>query len=121
MWQGVKGVFGSSDDKAGKEETMKSKDCEKEEAVESKDRVKKEEVEAAKGEDISGIVRTELDVQKIVLQRIVRTEVDVPINRSIASGASKVYKKLAFILDNVCSPYSNYHISHVLSFVHNLS
>ena len=41
------------------------------------------EVESTKGEERSGIVRT---------------EVDVPINRSIVS---KAHKKLAFIVDNV--------------------
>ena len=83
MWRAVKGVFGGSGEK------------EKEEATAVKSREVKSRVivcgneEEVKGEEVSS--------------GIVRSEVDVPINRSIASNS---HKKLAFILDNVTAMFN---------------
>ena len=78
MWRAVKGVFGGSGEKEKEEAT----------AVKSRE-VKRRVTVCGNDEDASS--------------GIVRTEVDVPINRSIASNS---HKKLAFILDNVTAMFN---------------
>lgn len=87
MWRAVKGVFGGSGEKEkGRKEEATAVKSNEEKGGDVQDCGKDEEEdeEEVKGEENSS--------------GIVRIEVDVPINRSIAS---KSHKKLAFILDNV--------------------
>ena len=90
MWRAVKGVFGGSGEK------------EKEEGTAVKSKEVKRVIVCGNAEDVKG---------EDVSSGIVRTEVDVPINRSIASNS---HKKLAFILDNVTAIF-NLSTSSILS------
>ena len=90
MWRAVKGVFGGSGEKEkGRKEEATAVKSNEEKGGDVQDCGKGNEEE--KEEDSSN--------------GIVRTEVDVPINRSIAS---KSHKRLAFILDNVRPQFMNF-------------
>ena len=97
MWRAVKGVFGGDEkEKAGKEETAALKNKEVVVEIDGKGNVRYYGETAAKGEEKS---------------EIVRTEIDLPINSPIASNSQK---KLAFLLDNVQLDSMN--LIHILSF-----
>ena len=102
MWQAVKRVFGGDEkEKAGKEETAA---------------VKNKEVVVEKGR--KGNVRYYGETAAKVEEKseIVRTEIDLP---TIAPIASNSQKKLAFLLDNVQLDSMN--IIHILSVFQKLS
>ena len=96
MWQAVKRVFGGDEkEKAGKEETAA---------------VKKKEVVVEKDGKGNVIYYGETAAKVEEKSEIVRTEIDLP---NISPIASNSQKKLAFLLDNVQLDLMNF--IHILS------